>query len=168
MLRGMSTRDIQGHLEEMYAFEVSPSLISEGTEAVMQKVRAWQSMALNPVYPIVYLDALIVKMWQEGPVENRAASGRWARTWKATKRCLTYGPAPSKEPSSGYRFRPPGLLEESLPLRAVSLLTELRNCGVQDILIACVHDSKDFSMLFRPCIRRRKCSYASCIWCATV
>ncbi len=54
--RGMSTRDIQGHLEEIYAVEVSPSLISEVTEAVMEDVRAWQSRPLDPVYPIVYLD----------------------------------------------------------------------------------------------------------------
>jgi putative transposase len=70
--RGMSTRDIQGHLEEIYAVEISPSLISEVTEAVMEEVRAWQSRPLDPVYPIVYLDALIVKMRQEGRVENRA------------------------------------------------------------------------------------------------
>jgi putative transposase len=68
----MSTRDIQGHLEEIYAVEVSPSLISEVTEAVMEEVRAWQSRPLDPAYPIVYLDALIVKMRQEGRVENRA------------------------------------------------------------------------------------------------
>lgn len=70
--RGMSTRDIQGHLEEIYAVEVSPSLISEVTEAVMEEVRAWQSRPLDSVYPIVYLDALILKMRQEGRVENRA------------------------------------------------------------------------------------------------
>ncbi len=68
----MSTRDIQGHLEEIYAVEVSPSLISEVTEAVREEVRAWQSRPLDPLYPIVYLDALMVKMRQEGRVENRA------------------------------------------------------------------------------------------------
>ena len=64
----MTSRDIR----KIYAVEVSPSLISEVTEAVMEDVRAWQSRPLDPVYPIVYLDALIVKMRQEGRVENRA------------------------------------------------------------------------------------------------
>jgi len=69
--RGMSTRDIQGHLEEMYGVEVSPS-ISQVTDSVMEEVRAWQNRALDPIYPIVYLDALFVKMRHEGRVENRA------------------------------------------------------------------------------------------------
>jgi putative transposase len=60
--RGMTTRDIQGHLEEMYGVEVSPSLISEVTDAVMQDVHAWQSRSLEPVYLVVYWDALVVKI----------------------------------------------------------------------------------------------------------
>src|SRR5437588_3316879 len=67
--RGMTTRDIQSHQEEMYGAEVSPSLISEVTDAVMEEVRAWQSRPLDPIYAIVYLDALVVKMRQEGRVE---------------------------------------------------------------------------------------------------
>jgi putative transposase len=70
--RGMSTCDIQGHLEEMYGVEVSPSLISQVTDSVMEEVQAWQNRALDPIYPIVYLDALFVKMRYEGRVENRA------------------------------------------------------------------------------------------------
>ena len=70
--RGMTTRDIQGHLEEMYGVEVSPTLISNVTEAVMEEVRAWQSRPLDPLYPIVYLDALMVKMRDNGVVQNRA------------------------------------------------------------------------------------------------
>ncbi len=56
--RGMSTREIQGHLEEMYQVEVSPTLISNVTEAVLEEVKAWQSRPLDAVYPIVYLDAI--------------------------------------------------------------------------------------------------------------
>ena len=70
--RGMTTREIQGHLKEMYQVEVSPTLISTVTDAVLDEVKAWQSRPLDAVYPIVYLDALMVKMRSEGRVENRA------------------------------------------------------------------------------------------------
>ena len=73
--RGMTTRDIQSHLEEMYGVEVSPSLISEVTDAVMDEVRVWQSRPLESLYAILYLDALMVKMRHEGRVENRAVCG---------------------------------------------------------------------------------------------
>jgi putative transposase len=70
--RGMTTRDIQGHLEEIYGVEVSPTLISNVTEAVAEEVKAWQSRPLEVVYPIVYLDALHVKIRDAGHVQNRA------------------------------------------------------------------------------------------------
>lgn len=59
--RGMTTREIQGHLQEVYGVEVSPGLISQVTEEVQEEVKAWQSRPLEAVYPIVYLDALYVK-----------------------------------------------------------------------------------------------------------
>jgi putative transposase len=68
----MTTRNIQGHLAEMYGVEASPGLISEVTDAVLEEVKAWQSRPLEPLYPIVYLDALFVRMRHEGRVENRA------------------------------------------------------------------------------------------------
>jgi putative transposase len=58
--RGMTTRDIQGHLQELYGVEISPTLISNLTEAVMEEVRAWQTRPLESLYAIVYLDALVV------------------------------------------------------------------------------------------------------------
>ena len=64
--RGMSVREIQGHLQEMYGVEVSPTLISEVTDGVVEEVKAWQNRPLEPVYGIVYLDALYVKMRHEG------------------------------------------------------------------------------------------------------
>jgi putative transposase len=67
----MSTREIQGHLEEMYGVEVSPSLISDLTDGVMEQARAWQNRPLDTFYAIVFLDALYVKMRHEGRVENR-------------------------------------------------------------------------------------------------
>lgn len=57
--RGMTTREIQGHLQEIYGVEVSPSLISEVTDAVMEEAKAWQTRPLEPLYPILFLDALM-------------------------------------------------------------------------------------------------------------
>jgi len=70
--RGMSTREIQGHLEEIYGIEVSPTLISNVTEAIVEEVKAWQSRPLEEMYPIVYLDAMMVKMRDNGHVQNQA------------------------------------------------------------------------------------------------
>ena len=69
----MSTREIQGHLEEIYGIEVSPTLISNVTEAIVEEVKAWQSRPLEEVYPIVYLDAMMVKMRDNGHVPNQAS-----------------------------------------------------------------------------------------------
>ena len=69
---GMTARDIQGHLQEMYGVDVSAALISEVTDSVQEEVKAWQDRPLEALYPIVYLDALMVKMRQDGKVENRA------------------------------------------------------------------------------------------------
>jgi len=64
--RGMTTREIEGHLKEIYGVEVSPALVSQVTEAVNEEVKRWQSRALEPIYGIVYLDALYVKMRMKG------------------------------------------------------------------------------------------------------
>ena len=68
--RGMSTREIQGHLEELYGVEVSPQLISTVTDAVASEVAEWQSRPLEPMYPLVFFDALRVKVRDEGTVRN--------------------------------------------------------------------------------------------------
>jgi len=70
--RGLSTRDIQAHLEDLYDVEVSPTLISNITDAVLDEVRAWQARPLASVYPILYFDALFVKSRHEGPVQTKA------------------------------------------------------------------------------------------------
>jgi putative transposase len=69
---GMTVRDIQGHLHEMYGVDVSAGLISEVTDSIQEEVKAWQDRPLEALYPIVYLDALMVKMRQDGKVDNRA------------------------------------------------------------------------------------------------
>lgn len=70
--RGMTTREIQGHLKELYKVEVSPSLISSVTDAVLDDVKAWQGRPLDTVYPIVYLDAIHVKVRSQGHVQTHA------------------------------------------------------------------------------------------------
>jgi putative transposase len=70
--RGMTVREIQGHLQEMYGTEVSPALISSVTDAVIDEVKLWQSRPLDAVYPIVYLDCIHVKVRDEGAVRVKA------------------------------------------------------------------------------------------------
>jgi transposase-like protein len=70
--RGLTTREIQGHLMDLYDVEVSPTLISNVTDAVLDDVRAWQSRPLDAVYPILYLDAIHLKLRSSGAVQNQA------------------------------------------------------------------------------------------------
>jgi putative transposase len=70
--RGLSVREIAGHLRELYGVEVSPDLISTVTDAVLDEITAWQSRPLEPVYPLVFFDALRVKVRDEGTVRNKA------------------------------------------------------------------------------------------------
>jgi putative transposase len=125
--RGMSTREIQGHLQEMYGVEVSPGLISEVTDAVMEEVKAWQSRPLEPVYAIVYLDALYVKMRQEGRVENRAVYVAIGVDLEGRKDVLGLWTSGNE----GAKFW-------------LAVLTELKNRGIRDIFIACVDGLKGF------------------------
>ncbi len=125
--RGMTTRDIQNHLEEMYGVEVSPALISNVTDAVMEEVRAWQSRPLDALYPIVYLDALMVKMRDNGVVQNRAVYVALGVTREGRKEVLGLWSSANE----GAKFW-------------LQVLTELRNRGLQDIFIACVDGLKGF------------------------
>jgi putative transposase len=125
--RGMTTRDIQGHLEEIYGVEVSPTLISNVTEAVMEEVRAWQSRPLDPLYPIVCLDALMVKMRDNGVVQNRAVYVALGVTREGRKEVLGLWSSANE----GAKFW-------------LQVLTELKNRGLQDIFIACVDGLKGF------------------------
>jgi putative transposase len=125
--RGMTTREIQGHLEEIYGVEVSPALISQVTEEVMEEVRAWQSRPLEPIYAVVYLDALYVKIRHEGRVENRAVYVAIGITLEGRKEVLGLW----TNAHEGAKFW-------------LSILTELRNRGVKDIFIACIDGLKGF------------------------
>ena len=124
--RGMTVREIQAHLEEMYGTEVSPSLISSVTDAVADEVKAWQSRPLDPIYPIVYLDCIHVKV-REGTVRVKAVYLAIGITLDGEKEVLGLWLAQSE----GAKFW-------------LQVVTELRNRGVQDILIACVDGLKGF------------------------
>ena len=123
----MTTREIQGHLQEIYGVDVSPSLISEVTDAVMEEVKAWQTRPLEPLYPILFLDALMVKMRHEGRVENRAVYVAIGIDLDGRKDVLGLWTSANE----GAKFW-------------LQVLTELRNRGVKDIFIACVDGLKGF------------------------
>jgi putative transposase len=89
--RGLTTREIQEHRREMYPTEVSPTLISNVTEAVIEEVCAWQARPLESVYPILYLDALMVKRRNNGVVENRAVYVGLGITLEGHKEVLGLG-----------------------------------------------------------------------------
>jgi len=125
--RGMSTREIQAHLEEMYQVEVSPTLISTVTDAVLDEVKTWQARPLDAVYAIVYLDALVVKMRAEGRVENRAVYVAIGINMEGVKEVLGLWTSANE----GAKFW-------------LQVLTELSNRGVKDIFIACVDGLKGF------------------------
>jgi transposase-like protein len=125
--RGMTTREIQGHLEEIYQVEVSPSLISEVTDGVMEQARAWQNRPLEPFYGIVFLDALFVKMRHEGRVENRAVYVAIGIDLEGRKDVLGLWTSANE----GAKFW-------------MSVLSELRSRGVKDIYLVCVDGLKGF------------------------
>ena len=135
--RGMSTRDIQSHLEEMYGVEVSPSLVSTVTEAVQDEVRTWQNRPLEGVYPIVYLDALYVRMRDNGHVQNRAVYIAIGVTLEGLKEVLGLWTSDNE----GAKFW-------------LQVLTELQNRGVQDIFIACVDGLKGFPQAIEAVFRK--------------
>jgi len=125
--RGMTTRDIQAHLEEMYGVEVSPSLVSQVTRAVQEEVTLWQNRPLDEVYPIIYLDAIRVKVRQEGRVINKAVYLAIGVNLDGIKEVLGMWTAETE----GAKFW-------------LFVVTELKNRGVKDIFIACVDGLKGF------------------------
>ena len=123
--RGLSTREIQGHLEDLYGTEVSPLLISTITDAVLEEVRPWQSRPLASVYPILYFDALFVKSRQEGPVQTKAVYLALGITMDGQKELLGWWLSESE----GAKFW-------------LSVFNDRNHRGVQDCFIACVDGLK--------------------------
>jgi putative transposase len=119
--RGMTVREIQGHLQELYGVEVSPDLISRVTDAVLEEVREWQNRPLDAVYPVVFFDALRVKIRDEGLVRNKAVYVALALTAEGDKEVLGLW----IEQTEGAKFW-------------LKVMNELKTRGVADILIAAV------------------------------
>ncbi|WP_210542885.1 IS256 family transposase [Rhodoferax sp. PAMC 29310] len=125
--RGMTVREIQGHLQEMYGAEVSPILISSVTDAVMDEVKAWQSRPLEALYPIVYMDCIHVKVRDNGTVRVKALYLAIGVNLDGLKEVLGLWMAQTE----GAKFW-------------LQVVTELKNRGVADIFIACVDGLKGF------------------------
>lgn len=125
--RGMTTRDIQGHLQELYGVEVSPTLVSQVTDAITEEITLWQNRPLEEVYPIMYLDAVRVKVRHNGSVINKAVYLAIGITLEGLKDVLGMCVAETE----GAKFW-------------LQVITELKNRGVKDIFIACVDGLKGF------------------------
>jgi putative transposase len=126
--RGMTTREIQSHLEEIYGVEVSPALVSKVTDAVLEEVRTWQRRPLEKLYPVVFLDALFVKIREGGQVANRAVYVALGINLEGEKEVLGLWVADSE----GAKFW-------------LQVLTELQNRGVEDVLFFCVDGLQGFA-----------------------
>jgi putative transposase len=125
--RGLTTREIEGHLLEIYGVEISPTLVSQVTDAVCADVQLWQNRALEEVYPIVYFDALWTKTKETGTVKKVAVYLTLGITMSGQKEVLGMWAANSE----GAKFW-------------LYVLTELKNRGVRDIFIGCVDGIKGF------------------------
>jgi len=123
----MSTREIQGHLRELYGIEVSPDLLSAVTEAVLDEVAEWQNRPLDALDPLVFLDALRVKVRDEGTVRNKAVYLALGVRPDGTKAVLGLW----IEQTEGAKFW-------------LRVMNELKDRGVADILIAVVDGLKGF------------------------
>ena len=125
--RGMSTREITGHLRELYAIDVSPDLISTVTGAILEEVAAWQQRPLDPAYPLVFFDAIRVKIRDEGMVRNKAIHIALGVRADGRKEVLGLW----IEQNEGAKFW-------------LRVMNELKNRGVDDIMLAVVDGLKGF------------------------
>lgn len=127
--RGMSTRDVRAHLKAAYKVEISPELVSKITDAVLPLLREWQARPLDAMYPIMYLDAIVVKVRTDGRVTNRPVYIAVGIDLDGAKQVLGLWLGKGDE---GAKFW-------------LGVLTELRNRGVLDVLIACCDGLTGFS-----------------------
>ncbi|GGJ57097.1 putative transposase for insertion sequence element ISRM3-like protein [Sphingopyxis bauzanensis] len=125
--RGMSTREITGHLRDLYGIDVSPDLISTVTDAVLEEVAAWQARPLDPAYPLVFFDAIRVKIRDEGMVRNKAIHIALGVRADGHKEVLGLW----IEQNEGAKFW-------------LRVMNELRNRGTEDIMLAVVDGLKGF------------------------
>ena len=147
--RGMSTREIVGHLRELYGIEVSADLVSTVTDAVLDEIAAWQARPLEPVYPLVFFDALRVKVRDEGLVRNKAVHialgvradgakeilGLWleqkgAKFWlRVMNDCATAASRMSRKRSSPSSPRRPSKLASFISCAIASISSPIRTAG---------------------------------------
>ena len=125
--RGMTVRDIQAQLEDLYGVEISPGLISEVTDEVLEEVKIWQNRPLDNMYPVIFLDALVVKIRHEGRVENRAIYVALGLNEEGQKEVLGLWSSANE----GAKFW-------------LAVLTELKNRGLRDVYIVCTDGLKGF------------------------
>ena len=125
--KGMSTRDIVASFQEMYGADISAGLVSQVTNSVIEKVIEWQNRPLDPVYPIVYMDCIVLKIRQDKRVINKAIYLVLGVNLEGHKELLGMWISENE----GAKFW-------------LSVLTELQNRGVKHLLIACVDGLKGF------------------------
>jgi putative transposase len=135
--RGMSVRDIQAHLAEIYGVSVGHDLISRVTDSVLDDVRAWQSRPLEALYPVLYLDALVVKIKDGGTVQRKACYVVMGVDLEGDRDVLGLW----FQQSEGAKFW-------------LQVLSELKQRGVEDVLVACVDGSRASPRRSRPSSRR--------------
>jgi len=126
--KGMTTRDIQSHIKDLYGYEISPETVSSITDKVMERAREWQSRPLDSVYALVYMDAVFLKMRHEGHVRNMALYTIVGINLDGQKECLGLW-----------------ICETESAKYWLSVLNELKNRGVQDVLIFTVDNLKGIS-----------------------
>ncbi len=148
--RGMSVRDIQDYFKEAYGAEVSPSLISRVTDDVLADVEEWRNRRLDAVYPILYLDGMVLKIRENGHVINRIIYIALGIDKRGLKDVLGIWLADNE----GAKFW-------------LQVLTDLKNRGVEDILIACCDGLKGFPQAIEAPSPGSWCRPASSTWCAT-
>lgn len=144
--RGMTTRDVRAHLAAAYKVEVSPELISKITDAVLPLLREWQARPLDAMYPVIYLDAIVVKVRTDGRVTNRPVYIAMAIDLDGAKHVLGLWLGNGDEGAKYW----------------LGVLTELRNRGVADVLIACCDGSPGSATPSKRCGRKRRCRPVSC------
>lgn len=148
--KGMSTRDIVETFRELYGADISPTLVSNVTEAVLSKVIEWQSRPLDALYPILYLDCIVVKIRQDKRVINKAVYLALGVNLEGKKELLGLWLSENE----GAKFW-------------LSVMTELKNRGVKDVLIACVDGLTGFPEAIATAFPKTQVQLSvSCTWCA--
>jgi len=148
--KGMTTRDIQDILRELYGVEVSATLVSEITSAIDDDVKQWRTRPLDPVWPIVYFDGIVVHV-----------RGNDARVAQHTIYVAIGVNLEGRKELLGL-----WLSENEGAKFWLTVMTDLKNRGLQDIFVACIDGLTGFPEAIRTCTPTRKCNCASCILCA--